>query len=205
MKIINATRMELLNQKKRLAIAKRGHKLLKDKRDELMRSIQILLKEIFQLRIEVEEGLNEAMSRFALAKSTLEPSFLIDLFLTKEAEFSVSVSHKNIMNVKIPMYDYSFKGKLTSFGFLHTSGEIDLALKKLEEVIEKMIRLAEKEKGLMMLSEEMVKTRRRVNALEYKIIPDTEETIRFINFKLNEIEKSNISRLMRIKDVIRKQ
>lgn len=205
MKIINATRMELLNQKKRLAIAKRGHKLLKDKRDELMRSIQILLKEIFQLRSEVEEGLNEAMSRFALAKSTLEPSFLIDLFLTKEAEFSVSVSYKNIMNVKIPRYDHSFKGKLTSFGFLNTSGEIDLALKKLEEIIKKMIRLAEKEKGLIMLSEEMVKTRRRVNALEYKIIPDTEETIKFINLKLNEIEKSNISRLMRIKDVIRKQ
>lgn len=205
MRIVNATRMELLNQKKRLAIARRGHKLLKDKRDELMRAIQLLLKEIFQLRIEVEKDLNEAMSRFALAKSTLEPSFLLDLFITKEAEFSVNVSHKNIMNVKIPRYEHIFKGRLNSYGFLHTSGEIDIALRKLEEVIEKMIKLAEKEKGLIMLSEEMVKTRRRVNALEYKIIPETEEIIKFINFKLNEIEKSNISRLMRIKDVIRKQ
>lgn len=205
MKIINATRMELLNQKKRLAIARRGHKLLKDKRDQLMRAIQLLIKEIISLRKEVEEGLNEAMSRFALAKATLEPSFLLDIFLTKEAEFSISSSYRNIMNVKIPKYEHSFKGRLTSYGYLNTSGEIDLALKKLEEVIEKMIKLAEKEKGLIMLSEEMVKTRRRVNALEYKIIPETEETIRFINFKLSEIEKSNISRLMRIKDVIRKQ
>lgn len=205
MKIINATRMELLNQKKRLAIARRGHKLLKDKRDELMRAIQLLIKEIISLRKEVEEGLNEAMKRFALAKATLEPSFLLDIFLAKEAEFSISSSYRNIMNVRIPKYEHSFKGRLTSYGYLNTSGEIDLSLKKLEEVIEKMIKLAEKEKGLIMLSEEMVKTRRRVNALEYKIIPETEETIRFINFKLSEIEKSNISRLMRIKDVIRKQ
>jgi|UniRef100_A0A7C4UGB5 V/A-type H+-transporting ATPase subunit D len=205
MKTINATRMELLNQKKRLAIARRGHKLLKDKRDELMRAIQVLLKEIFQLRLEVEEGLREAMRRFALAKGTLEPYFLSDIFAIKEAEFEVKASYRNIMNVKIPLFEHTFKGKLASYGYLWTSGEIDIALRKLEEVLEKMIKLAEKEKGLIMLSEEMVRTRRRVNALEYRIIPETEETIKFINLKLSEIEKSNISRLMRIKDVIRKE
>ena len=203
-KQVSATRMELLNQKKKLALARRGHKLLKDKQDELLRVLQDLIKEVLEMRKEVEEELIKAMNRFVLAKAVTEPIYIKDAFMLSGAKVSVAESRKRVMNVKIPVYESSIEGRITSYGFLHTSGEMDLALENLHVVFEKMIKLAEKERAIILLAEEMARTRRRVNALEFILIPDVEEAIKTIYMKLSEMERGNISRLMRIKDVIRK-
>ena len=201
---ISATRMELLNQKKKLGLARRGHKLLKDKQDELLRVLQLLIKEVIAMRREVEEELIKAMKRFVLARAVTEPEYIEDAFMISTSTFSVTESKRSVMNVKIPVYEGEFQGILTSYGFLNTSGEMDLALEHLHTVVEKMIKLAEKERAIILLSEEMARTRRRVNALEFILIPDIEEAIKTIYMKLSEMERGNISRLMRIKDVIRR-
>jgi len=201
---VSATRMELLNQKKKYALAKRGHKLLKDKEDELMRAIQEIVKKVFALRKEVEESLKKSMERFILAKASMDPMELEQAFLITKTEFSLSSSFKNVMSVKIPVYEKEFKGEMISYGFLNILPEVDLALMDLQKAFEKMIELAEMEKAITLLAEEMSKTRRRVNALEFILIPDIEEAIKTINMKLSEMERGNISRLMRIKDIIRK-
>jgi len=201
---VSATRMELLNQKKKYALAKRGHKLLKDKEDELMRAIQEIVKKVFALRKEVEESLKKSMERFILAKASMDPMELEQAFLITKTEFSLKASFKNVMSVKIPIYKKEFKGEMISYGFLNISPEVDLALMDLQKAFEKMIELAEMEKAITLLAEEMSKTRRRVNALEFILIPDIEEAIKTINMKLSEMERGNISRLMRIKDIIRK-
>jgi len=201
---ISATRMELLNQKKKYALAKRGHKLLKDKEDELMRAIQEIVKKVFALRKEVEESLKKGMERYVLAKAGMDPMELEQAFLITKTEFSLSSSLKNVMSVKIPVYKKEFMGEMISYGFLNISPEVDLALMDLQKAFEKMIELAEMEKAITLLAEEMSRTRRRVNALEFILIPDIEEAIKTINMKLSEIERGNISRLMRIKDIIRK-
>lgn len=201
---VSATRMELLNQKKKYALAKRGHKLLKDKEDELMRAIQEIVKRVFALRKEVEESLKKSMERYILAKAGMDPMELEQAFLITKTEFSLSSSLKNVMNVRIPVYKKEFTGEMISYGFLNISPEVDLALMDLQKAFEKMIELAEMEKAITLLAEEMSKTRRRVNALEFILIPDIEEAIKTINMKLSEMERGNISRLMRIKDIIRK-
>ncbi len=201
---VSATRMELLNQKKKLGLARSGHKLLKDKQDELLRVLQDLIKEVMQMRREVEDELIRAMKRFVLARAVTEPMYIEDAFMISTSTFSITEARRSVMNVKIPVYESEFEGLLTSYGFLNTSGEMDLALENLHAVFEKMIKLAEKERAIILLSEEMARTRRRVNALEFILIPDIEEAIKTIYMKLSEMERGNISRLMRIKDVIRK-
>ncbi len=200
---VNATRMELLKLRKRLAIAARGHKLLKDKLEELMRNVYSLVDEIRQMREEVEEPLRRAFARYALASAQRDPRATEIATSLPAARLVIEAGTRRILNVKTPTFKPKLTGRIRSYGFLETSGELDLALKALYSVLEKMVLLAEKEKTLELLASEIERTRRRVNALEYVVIPNTEETISFIKLKLSEMERSNLTRLMRIKEIIR--
>ncbi len=201
---VNATRMELLHLKKRLVLAKRGHKLLRDKQDELMRFIQELVKVIKELREEVEKELSSAIKRFLFVRASMDTMDIEEAFLMPRMKFTLEMDVKNIMNVKVPVFKKKVEGEAVCYGFATTSPEMDLALLSIEKVFEKLIDLSEREKRLELLAQEMEKTRRRVNALEYILIPNLEETSKYIYMKLSEMERANITRLMRIKDVIRK-
>ncbi len=200
---VNATRMELLKLRRRLAIAARGHKLLKDKLEELMRNVYSLVDEIRQMREEVEEPLRRAFARYALASAQRDPRATEIATSLPAARLVIEAGTRRILNVKAPTFKPKLTGRIRSYGFLETSGELDLALKALYSVLEKMVLLAEKEKTLELLASEIERTRRRVNALEYVVIPNTEETISFIKLKLSEMERGNLTRLMRIKEIIR--
>lgn len=205
-KTVNPTRMELQSQKRKLATARKGHKLLKDKRDELMRRFLEMVRENKFLRGEVETALSESGKYFAVARSSM-PSQIMDTALlmpSQSAEFSVS--YKNVMSVPIPEFDIQLRspseGDIYSYGFAFTSPELDSAVKSLADISQKMYRLAEVETACRLMAEEIERTRRRVNALEHVMIPEYEENIRFITMKLDENERSTISRLMKVKDMM---
>jgi len=200
---VNATRMVLLNLKKRLNIAKRGHKLLKQKQDELLRILQKTINELSSMRKEVEEQLVEALKQFFLARAYQDKNIFEGSFLMLDTDIELSMNVKKVMNVPLPEYKRSLKGEIVSYGFAMTSPALDVALKGLMEVFDRLIEMAELEKRIILLAAEMDKTRRRVNALEYILIPEIESNVREINMKLEEREREKNSRLMMIKDVIR--
>ncbi len=201
---VNTTRMELTNLKRKLNTARRGHKLLKDKRDELMRQFLDTVKENLKLREEVENGIKTANSYMAVAGSVMQNEVLQTALLMPKQEVSLDVGEKNVMSVGIPIFETKFKTAdpqdIYSYGYAFTSGELDGAVKALADVFPKMIKLAEIEKTCQLLADEIEKTRRRVNALEHVMIPRYEETIRYISMKLDENERSTTTRLMKIKD-----
>ncbi|MBR5826513.1 MAG: V-type ATP synthase subunit D [Clostridia bacterium] len=203
---VNPTRMELTNLKRKLLTARKGHKLLKDKRDELMRQFLDLVKENRELRAKVERGIRDANMHMSLACSTMsEESVAVALMLPSQS-MSVEISEKNIMSVKVPEYNPVFRttqeGSIYSYGFAFTSGDLDYAVKSLYDIMPDMLRLAEVEKTCQLLSAEIEKTRRRVNALEHVMIPDYVDTIKYITMKLDENERSTTARLMKIKDMM---
>ncbi len=200
---VNATRMELLRLRRRLKIAARGYKLLKDKLEELMRNVYSLVDEIQLLRKEVEESLRKGFAKFALAKAQHHPNATDIATSLPAVKLSIEAGIRRILNVKAPTFKPRLEGNIRCYGFLDTSGELDYALKYLFSVLEKMVLLAEKEKTLELVAEEIERTRRRVNALEYVVIPNISETISYINLKLSEMERGNLTRLMRIKEIIR--
>ncbi len=200
---VNATRMELLKLRRRLVIAQRGYKLLKDKLEELMRNVYSLVDEIQALRKEVEESLRKAFARYALAKNQRVPNSTKIATSIPSVKLSIESGTKRILNVKTPTFKPKLQGRIRCYGFLETSGELDLSLASLYKVLEKMVLLAEKENTLELVAEEIERTRRRVNALEYVVIPNIKETISYINLKLAEMERGNLTRLMRIKEIIR--
>jgi V/A-type H+-transporting ATPase subunit D len=200
---VNATRMELLRLRRRRGIAKRGHKLLKDKLEELMRNVYTLVDEIQKLRKEVEESLRKAFSRYALAKAQRDPRNTDIATALPSVKLFIQADMRRILNVKAPVFKSKLEGRIRSYGFLETSGELDMALVEINKVLERMVLLAEKEKTLELLSEEIERTRRRVNALEYVLIPNITDTVAYINLKLSEMERGNLTRLMRIKEIIR--
>ena len=200
---VNATRMVLLNLKKRLNIAKRGHKLLKQKQDELLRILQKTINELSSMRKEVEEQLLEALKQFFLARAYQDKNIFEGSFLMLDTDIELSMDMEKVMNVPLPKYQKSLKGDIVSYGFAMTSASLDVALKSLMKVFDRLIEMAELEKRIFLLAEEMDKTRRRVNALEYILIPEIESSVREINMKLEEREREKNSRLMIIKDVIR--
>ena len=200
---VNATRMELLKLKKRLLLASRGHKLLKDKRDELMRQLLEIIDDVKKMRLSVEKEFNSILELFVLAKARMGPFQLEQALLITSKKISVSVSQKNMMSVRVPEYSKEVSGNIIPYGLLNTSGDIDIALYKFERFIEDLLSLAEKEKAVHMMATEIEETRRRVNALEHRLIPDLQETIKFITMKLDENERSNIVRLMKVKDIVR--
>lgn len=201
--------MELSKLKKKLASARRGHKLLKDKRDELMRQFMILIKENRQLRTEVEQAINEANRYMAVAGSVMQKEVLETALMLPKQEVELEVSEKNVMSVYIPEFKTKFRtddtNDIFSYGMAFTSIDLDGAVSALSAVFPKMIRLAEIEKACQLMADEIEKTRRRVNALEHIMIPDYEETIKFITMKLSENERSTTTSLMKVKDMVLKQ
>ena len=200
------TRMVLKQLKGRLKTARRGHKLLKDKRDEMMRQFMEIVKRNKELRLSVEQGLTDAFAALQVASSIMSPEMLEQALLYPRQSVELDVSYKNIMSVNVPIYEYRTKsgddGDIYPYGFAQTSGELDDALESLSKVFEDMLKLAEAEKTTQLLAEEIEKTRRRVNALEYVMIPDLQDTIRYIAMKLDENERSSRTRLMKVKDMI---
>ncbi|MEO0288952.1 MAG: V-type ATP synthase subunit D [candidate division WOR-3 bacterium] len=201
---VNATRMELQKLKKRIKIARRGHKLLKDKQDELMRQMLSQIEEVKRSRIEIEKEFQSILQSFVLAQSELGKEQMEESLALPTKQVSILVETKNLMSVKVPEFRKEVSGDIICYGFLNTSGEMDFALLKFEKFLDTLIHLAQMEKKVQLLADEIDKTRRRVNALEYKLIPSLEETIRYITMKLAEIERSNLTRLMKVKDIVRK-
>ena len=201
--------MELTNLKRKLVTARRGHKLLKDKRDELMRRFLDLVPENKKLRIEVEEGIKQANAAMSVARCVMSDKALDVALMLPTQEMSLEVGEKNVMSVMIPVFDVRFKtadeNDIYSYGFAETSGDLDTAVKALSDIMPKMIRLAEIEKSCRLMADEIEKTRRRVNALEHVMIPQYEETIKYISMKLDENERSTTTRLMKVKDMMLEQ
>ena len=201
--------MELTNLKRKLVTARRGHKLLKDKRDELMRRFLDLVRENKKLRIEVEEGIKQANAAMSVARCVMSDKALDVALMLPTQEMSLEVGEKNVMSVMIPVFDVCFKtadeNDIYSYGFAETSGDLDTAVKALSDIMPKMIRLAEIEKSCRLMADEIEKTRRRVNALEHVMIPQYEETIKYISMKLDENERSTTTRLMKVKDMMLEQ
>lgn len=206
---INPTRMELTRLKKKLGTAVKGHRLLKDKRDELMREFLDLVKVNMELREKVEQGIKNANNNFVLAKAGMSDEELRSALMAPKQEISLVTDKKNVMSVDIPVYDFKTKtadsNDIYSYGFAFTSGDLDYAVDSLQEVFKDMLKLAEVEKSCQLMAAEIEKTRRRVNALEHVIIPETKEGIRYITMKLDENERSTQVRLMKVKNMMLEQ
>ena len=198
--------MELTRLKGRLKTATRGHKLLKDKRDELMKQFLEIVRKNRALREKVEQGLEEANAAFTVAASLMGPEMLEQALLYPKQSVELEMGFRNIMSVNVPVYTFHTKNEdpteIYPYGFAQTSGELDIALEALNRVFQDMLELAEVEKSMQLLAEDIEKTRRRVNALEYVMIPDMEEKIRYITMKLDENERGNITRLMKVKEMV---
>ena len=207
--IINPTRMELTRLKGRLKTAQRGHKLLKDKRDELMKQFMDVVRENRALRKRVEEGLMRAHGAFTVASALMSPEMLEQALMYPKQSVELDMTFQNIMSVDVPQYQFHTTsqdpGEVYPYGFAQTSGELDDAVDAMSRVFQDMLRLAEVEKTSQLLAEEIEKTRRRVNALEYVKIPQMQESIKYITMKLDENERANTIRLMKVKDMILKE
>lgn len=203
---VKPTRMELNRTKARLKTATRGHKLLKDKRDELMRQFLLIIRQNKELRQKVEKGLSEAMAAMSVASAVMSPDMMEQALMYPKQSVEVGLELKNVMSVEVP--EYSFKTKsddpneIYPYGYAMTSGELDDAIGLFSQTFRDMLELARVEKTMQLLAQEIEKTRRRVNALEYVMIPEMQETIRYITMKLEENERANITRLMKVKDTI---
>lgn len=203
---VNPTRMELSRLKKRLVTATRGHKLLKDKRDELMRQFLELVRENKKLRIEVEKKIKSADANFAYAGSVMQREVVGTALMAPKQEISLEVEYKNVMSVEVPKYKVKTKtsnpSDIYSYGFAYTYSELDEAVYSLAELLPDLLHLAECEKSAQLMASEIEKTRRRVNALEHVMIPQLQETIKMITMKLDENERSSQTRLMKVKDMM---
>ena len=203
---VTPTRMVLNQLKGRLKTARRGHKLLKDKRDELMRQFMDVVRQNKVLRIRVEEGLTQAFASLQVASSIMSPEMLEQALLYPRQSVELGMDFRNIMSVNVPLYSFTTKNndpsEIYPYGFAQTSGELDDALDKLARVFEDMLELAQVEKTMQLLAEEIEKTRRRVNALEYVMIPELEGNIKYISMKLEENENSTKVRLLKVKEMV---
>lgn len=200
------TRMELSRIKDKLAVARKGHKLLKDKRDELMRQFLIMVRENMELRKHVEEGIRQANINFIVAKAGMDAETLNTALMAAKQKVTLGVSTKNVMSVNIPVFDVRTKTAsetdIYSYGYAFTSSDLDGAIKSLADIKDDMILLAEKEKACKLMAAEIEKTRRRVNALEHVIIPEAQKNIKYISMKLEETARDNTIRLIKVKDMV---
>ena len=200
------TRMELSRIKDKLAVARKGHKLLKDKRDELMRQFLIMVRENMELRKHVEEGIRQANINFIVAKAGMDAETLNTALMAAKQKVTLGVSTKNVMSVNIPVFDVKTKTAsetdIYSYGYAFTSSDLDGAIKSLADIRDDMILLAEKEKACKLMAAEIEKTRRRVNALEHVIIPEAQKNIKYISMKLGETARENTIRLIKVKDMV---
>ena len=205
---VNPTRQELTKLKTRLKTSIRGHKLLKDKRDELMKQFMDVVRENRALRTKVEESLMKAHGSFTVASAVMSSEAMQQALLYPKQSVELNMTFKNIMSVNVPEYEFKTKtddpGEIYPYGFAATSGELDTAVDALAQVFQDMLKLAQIEKTSQLLAEEIEKTRRRVNALEYVKIPQMQEAIKYISMKLEENERANTIRLMKVKDMLLK-
>lgn len=203
---VNPTRMELSRLKKRLQTAMRGHKLLKDKRDDLMKKFLELVRQNKEHREKVEQMLARVYQDFVVASAIMSPSALQEALMLPKEQVELTVGSVNMMSVVVPVFSFSSVHSpdqdLYSYGFMNTSGELDDSIAGLKEILPSLLTLAQMEKSANLLAEEIEKTRRRVNALEYVQIPSLQETIKYISMKLDENERGNLARLMKIKDMM---
>ncbi|MDO5718045.1 MAG: V-type ATP synthase subunit D [Tissierellia bacterium] len=206
---VNPTRMQMTLLKNRLKTSVRGHKLLKDKQDELMRRFIEMIRHNKNLREDVEKELGDSFKDFLLASAVMSPEMLEEAVSFPKQNLTVDIKKKNVMSVNIPVMTFdkgdSEESNIYPYGYAHTSAELDDAIFKLNEIMDKLLELAEVEKACQLMADEIEKTRRRVNALEYRTIPDLEETIKYIRMKLDENERATITRLMKVKDIIAKE
>lgn len=198
---VKPTRMELNNLKERLKTAERGHKLLKDKRDELMRRFISLIRENNQLRKEVESYLIDNLKSFAVAKSLKNSQMVEELFSIPSKEIELFVEKENIMSVTVPRIHMNITSQNENgeYSYLSSNSGMDDVFATMNSLIDKLLRLAEVEKTCQLMADEIEKTRRRVNGLEYSIIPNLSETIHYIELKLEEAERANLVRIMKVK------
>ena len=203
---VNPTRMELTRLKRKLATAVKGHRLLKDKRDELMREFLDLVRINMELRQKVEKGIRDSNRNFVLARAGMSEEMLKTALMAPKQKVFLDAGSRNVMSVDIPTFDYQTRtpdaNDIYPYGFAFTSGDLDGAVTSLSEVFPDMLKLAEVEKSCQLMAAEIEKTRRRVNALEHVIIPETQEGIRYITMKLDENERSTQVRLMKVKDMM---
>lgn len=203
---VNPTRMELKKLQTRYKTARRGHKLLKDKRDELMRRFLDVVRRDKEIRLRVEEALLHAYANFLLAGAGAHPAELQAALMLPKKQVEIEVTHRNQMNVTVPDFTLRDVGRNGSdchnYGLVATSGELDSALTVLGEVGQDMLLMAALEKEAQLLAEEIERTRRRVNALEHILMPRYLDAIRRIRMKLDENERGNITRLMKVKDMM---
>ncbi|BAO07586.1 V-type ATP synthase subunit D [Enterococcus mundtii] len=202
---VNPTRMELTRLKKQLRTATRGHKLLKDKQDELMRQFILLIRKNNELRQVVEKEMTAAMSDFVLAKASLPEAFIDELFVLSAENVELAVIEKNIMSVKVPIMNFEYDEQLgeapVDYGYLNSNAELDRSIDRFTSFLPKLLELTEIEKTCQLMAGEIEKTRRRVNALEYMTIPQLEETIYYIKMKLEENERAEVTRLIKVKNM----
>lgn len=200
---VGANRMELLKLKRRIALAHRGHHLLKDKQDELVRQFISLIEQVVSLRKEMEEKLEKAMKNFFLARAVMPEEYIGEALMSPKMETKVNIIYTHFLNLRVPKISVEFSGTPFAYGMAFTSAQLDLALMKYQEVLPLMLELTALEKTIELLALEIEKTRRRVNALKYILIPNLVETIKYITAKLTETERDSLTRLMKIKDIVR--
>ena len=204
--VVNPTRMELTRLKGKLKTAQRGHKLLKDKRDELMKQFLDTVRELRALRSQVEQDLLRVHGSFTVASALMSAQAMEQALMYPKQSVELTMTFQNIMSVNVPVYHYQTRtedtGDIFPYGFAATSGELDGAVAALGEVFQNMLKLAQTEKAAQLMAEDIEKTRRRVNALEYVVIPETQENIRYITMKLDENDRSTTTRLMKVKDML---
>ncbi|AMB97396.1 V-type ATP synthase subunit D [Aerococcus urinaeequi] len=204
---VKPTRMELSTLKDRLKVAQNGYDLLKDKQDELMRQFIELIKENNRLRNEVEDELSGALGNFVLASSSMNDAFMEEIVALPTKQVNLEIAKKNIMSVDVPKMSFSYdddnqnSDNEVKYGYLNTSSELDDAIEVLNDVMPKLLKLSEIEKTCQLMATEIESTRRRVNALEYRMIPNIKETIKYIQMKLDENERASITRMIKVKDM----
>ena len=203
---VNPTRMNLTALKKRLKTATRGHKLMKDKRDELMKEFLELARENGRLRQSVEEKLTGMYQNFSIASAVMSREVMEESLMIPKQGVVLDVGNKNIMSVNVPVFSFETTaddaGDIYPYGYASTSGELDNAITGLTDIFPLLLELAAKEKEVQLIAAELEKTRRRVNALEYVMIPQLQVTIKYIQMKLDENERGNQTRLMKVKDMM---
>lgn len=199
---VKATRMEMLQLKKRLKLAQKGHKLLKDKLDELMRQFKILIGHYEGVRSKLEAQLETAYGEFLFARAAMKEEGLLDALRYPGAKAVVESSTRRVMNLTLPVFKVTIEGKVRNYGMFDTPPELDEALEVYKKVLPEIIRLAEQEKAIVLIAQEIDSTRRRVNSLEYVMIPEIKQAIRYIRLKLDEMERGNTTRLMKVKEMV---
>jgi len=205
---VSPTRMQLQKLKRRYAVARRGHKLLKDKLDELLKNFMELVRRNRDLRTAVDAALAEAFTGFTVARAVMSSAAVEEALMFPKERASVTASSRNLMSVQVPTLKWDFeeqkdRSQIYPYGFALTSVELDRAIKLLSDTMPLLIELAEVEKSVELLAEAIEGTRRRVNALEHILIPQLETDIKYIRMKLEEAERGNLTRLMKVKDIVR--